>query len=256
MSGKIQSKISAIDAMIAATDQKGVVSNNVKTDYNTKQQLANAKVSDYMRERFDCLKNESNCQLLNDNNSTNSAIEAMINEADAYSLYQSVMYFDNPNSFKKQLQKEKGDLQAQMDVIRGYLTSSSPYLGAIINPSPLAVANLTDAYRDDQWLQFDYDYDSYSKTTDRERTTEEVRAHASFHFLFFSAGGDYSSNKETEDFNQKLSKASIRVKGELLRVNIKRPWFKPEIFDYPDLTYVSFDTISLHGYSGNPRYNM
>lgn len=220
--------------------KKGLVSNTVKLDYTRKQQLSKDMVSTYMSERFECLKDESTCPFNEpDNNSTKAAIEAMIEEAEAFSLYQSVSYFDSPNDFRKQLQKERDNLQAQLNVIRGYLTSSSPYLGAIINPLPLAVANLTDAYRDDQWLQFDYNYDNYFMNTDKESTTEAIKAQAHIRILFFSAGGDYSSNKKTDDFNQKLSKASIRVKGELLRVNIKRPWFKPEIFDYPDLTYVS-----------------
>ena len=75
---------------------------------------------------------------------------------------------------------------------------------------------------------------------DEESTTKSITASMKFRvFFFFSAGGSYSYNKNTHDYSQKLASASLKAKGELLRVNIKRPWFKPEIFDIPDLTYVS-----------------
>lgn len=39
--------------------------------------------------------------------------------------------------------------------------------------------------------------------------------------------------------NNIMMNSHLRVKGELLRVNIKRPWFKPELFEMPGITFVS-----------------
>ena len=41
------------------------------------------------------------------------------------------------------------------------------------------------------------------------------------------------------DFQQDLNRASIKVSGELLRVTIKRPWFRPSLFENPSLFFVS-----------------
>lgn len=243
MYGKIQSKIVAIDEMVNATRANTNITGIVKVvkgAYDAKLQESKTFTTDYMNNQIECLKylgTEGTCP--DYDTKRKLAVEALLKEAEAFSTYQFATYFKNPADYISHLENERALLSTQSRKIEGYLRGSSPYLGGLLDSSPLAVSNLTDAYRDNEWLQFDYDFESYFNNQDRETTTESIKAHASIHVLFFRVGGDYSYNKNTDDYNEKLASAKLRVKGELLRVNIKRPWFKPEVFEIPDLTYVS-----------------
>lgn len=241
MYGKVQSKISAIDEMINATQSNGNIAgivSKVKESYNGKIGHAKTLTTDYMNYQMDCLGPSAPCSEYD--TMRKAAVEAMLEEAEAFSTYQFATYFKNPADYISHLENERSQLTTQSRKIEGYLSGSSPFLGGLIDSSPLAVSNLTDAYRDNEWMQFDYDSKSYFKNQDEETTSESFKAHGRFHFFFVSASVDHTYNKNTHDYSQALAQATLKVKGELLRVNIKRPWFKPEVFEIPDLDYVSF----------------
>lgn len=246
MYGKIQSKIVVIDEMINATrsngDIAGIVS-KMKQGYNSKIDNTKSRTAAYVNYQMACLGPSQSCTEYDDKRS--AAVEAMLEEAEAFSTYQFAAYFKNPADYISHLESERSQLTTQSRRVEGYLSSSSPYLGGLIDSTPLAVSNITDAYKDNEWLQFDYDFESFFKNQDEETTSESFKAHASVHAFFFSAGVDHTYNKNTHDYSQKLAQANMTVKGEILRVNIKRPWFKPEVFEIPDLEYVSLSTLLI-----------
>lgn len=240
MLGKTQSKMMAIDEIINATRTNTAITdiyNEVKGAYDSKSLDSKTHTTEYMNYQISCLKESEKCK--DYDAKRESAIDAMQVEAEAFSTYQFAQYFKNPADYISNLEKEKAQLTSQARRIEGYLGGSSPYLGGLIDTSSLSVSNLTDAYKDNEWLQFDYDFESYFNNKDEETTTEAIRKSWSVHVLFIHAGGESSYNKNTHDYNEKLAQSNMRVKGELLRVNIKRPWFKPEVFEIPDLTFVS-----------------
>ena len=245
MYGKTQSKIVAIGEIIKALNNNGDIGSvydRVKEAYNSTLTDSKNNATAYMSYQIQCLNGEpQSCQ--DYDVKRKAAIDAMLVEAEAFSTYQFVDYFKNPAEYTAHLETERGRLTAQLRRIEGYLGGSSAYLGGLIDSSPLAVSNLTESYKDDEWLQFDYDHDSYFKNTDEETTTEAIRKTWSTHVLFFHASGESTYNKNTHDYNEKLASSNLRVKGELLRVNIKRPWFKPELFEIPDLNFVSISNI-------------
>ena len=248
MYGKVLSKSNAIDVMIEAirngTDIGSVVE-GLQGNYIKLQGMAKANISNYINLQYKCLGHTSESDCSKYDELRGPVIEAIYDESQAFFLYQHANYYNQSKDFINYLQKEKAALDVQGQKIHALLSDTGPYLGGILDSSQLTVANITDAHKDDQWMQFEFDYDSYQMNKNDEETSESIVAHMSFHVLFFSGGGDYSYNKNTEDHNQKFSKSSMRVKGEFLRVNIKRPWFKPEIFENPELTYVSTRYISI-----------
>ena len=245
MYGKLQGKINGIDAMTTALQANNdSISQSVETLKTYKRNLdgdVNRNVSEFMRTQINCLGHLNTQQTCsNYDEQRESAIIAIMEEAEALSTYQYGNYFSDPQMFTKYLTQEKGRLQNQLGKIEAQLGISSPFLGGILDANQLAVANLSDSNRDNQWLQFDYDHRSFFRDENREKTSQSIQASFSVHFLFFHlGGGSYSYNKNTDDFAQKLASSNMRVKGELLRVNIKRPWFKPDLFDVPDFTFVS-----------------
>ena len=243
MYGKLQSKIVAIDEMINVTNSSNINIASVKSGYDAKLVTSKTKAMEYMNYQVYCLGllGAQPCPEYDDKRT--AAIDAMLEEAEAFSTYQFAAYYKNPKDYIKHLTAKKEKLSSQARRIEGYLDNSDPYLGGLLDASPLAVSNLTFANRDSQWLQFNYDFDSYFNSKDAEATTESIQASAGIHVLFWSAGGSYSYNKQTSKYNEKLAKARLRVNGEMLRVNIKRPWFKPEVFEIPDLTYVSITQV-------------
>ena len=250
MYGKLQGKISAIDAMTSALkSSNATISQLVEKLRQYKRNLdgvASDNVTAFMTTQIQCLqKLNTGDHCMGYDESRESAISAIMEEAEALSTYQYGNYFSNPQMFVKYLTQEQSRLQNQLGKVEAQLGISSPYLGGILDANQLAVANLSDSNRDNQWLQFDYDYSSFFKDQNRETTSKSIQASFRVKFLFFRlGGGSYSYNKNTDDFAQKLASSNMRVKGELLRVNIKRPWFKPDLFDVPDFTFVSLCMMS------------
>ena len=253
MYGKLQSKVSAVDAMIAALESSETTTTvaqivqNLKDLYGDSEEIVTSNVTALMASQIQCLKTPNTntlCDAYDDRR--RDTIEALAQQAEDFSTYQYGTYFKSPQKFLAHLQREKASLEAEIEKVSSLLDLSSPYLGGFLDDSKLAVANLSLATRDRQWLQFDYDSSSFFNDENRVKTSKSVSASFSGGFWFFRARGSYSSTKNTDDYNQKLAKSKLRVRGEMLRVNIKRPWFKPELFEVRDITYVSTLVASIN----------
>lgn len=241
MYGMLQSKISAVKYMIKAIQNTNAtdIVRNPKKAYKQTEQSARSNMTHYMNSTIECLRDQSpnvNCQSYDQNR--RMAIESLLVEAQAFSTYQYANYL-NTNDFIGFLEQEQASLQTQFNKVQALLGGSIPFLGGLIDSAQLAVENMTNSYLDDQWLQFDYDYDSYSLDEKKQSTTESIKASARFGGWFWGGSASYSYNKNTTDYRQKLAQSKMKAKGELLRVNIKRPWFKPELFEIPSLSFVS-----------------
>ena len=126
-------------------------------------------------------------------------------------------YMLNPSTrkdFLKYLKNEKEKLNEQQDKLVDMLGKLSPFMNSIRNADQFSLANISDAYKDDNWLQFSFD----SKSNFRRQGSTTL----SF----------YGATK------LQLASSKMKAKGKLLRVNIKRPWFRPEVFEDSSLNFV------------------
>lgn len=238
--------------MITALENNADIINIVaklQANFQATENKANTTAMAFMNTQIDCLSKLNTQEVCTEyDEKRHDAIVAILEEANAFSTYQYGNYFKNHQEFVSYLKKERNSLEAKSNRVEALLGVSSPYLGGFLDDSQLAVANLTLASRDQQWLQFDYDHSAFFSDQNREATSTSIQASLSFHVFFFSVGGSYSYNKNTEDYSAKLAQSNMRVKGELLRVNIKRPWFKPELFEIPDITFVSNKVYDYYTY--------
>ena len=174
--------------------------------------------------------------------SIDSTLTFLTNKSNTFASSASFSYLTQANGgYIDSLRSEANRLKGEMSRIYSLLGEASPYLGGLTDATPLAIANLTDEYKDDQWLKFEYNSASSSSRQDDSREDTTFSVGGGFRHFFFGGDMSYSSKSEERTNEYKLAKADLTVKGEILRVNIKRPWFKPEIFDDPGLKYVSMN---------------
>lgn len=242
--GTLNSKINAINLMISTI--KNGNSNLTAAVKQLSKQFADTEmetsrnVTRYLNAQFTCLGTKSKSACDEYESLRGSAVESMLTQSKAYSNFHFASYFtESKSDYIAKLVRERDDYQSKADRVISLIGDAGPYLGGIIDSSALSVANLTDANRDDSWLQFEFDSSSYRKNRNQysrfDARTSSWKAKA----LFVSVSKSSSSFSSSNYFAQSISNSTVRVKGELLRVTIKRPWFKPELFDNPELSYVS-----------------
>lgn len=248
MLGKLQSRLDVIDTTVNFV-------NKIPTEYpNIGQYVASLKskvdevkiharnnLTSYLNLMYQCMIDETGrgeiCMQFEKN--AKPTIDSLVGESDAYASSEFLTYLAKPNgNYVESLKKEANNLKDEISRIYSLLGEASPYLGGIVDASPLAVANLTEEYKDRQWLQFEYESSDSFEQTDDSHETSSSSTSGGAHFFFFGGGGSSSSQTDERKHENKLAMAKMSIKGELLRVNIKRPWFKPEIFDDPGLSYV------------------
>lgn len=83
---------------------------------------------------------------------------------------------------------------------------------------------------DSQWLQFEFD--SAHETRSSKSSSKHTSVAASFKASGFlwSARASYSYSRSESSFQSAMNSAEVNVKGELLRVTVQRPWFRPSLF--------------------------
>ena len=83
---------------------------------------------------------------------------------------------------------------------------------------------------DSKWLQFQFDSQHYEQETHQSSKSYSVATSFSAGGFLWKVSGSFSYSRAQQDFEQKMNQADLTVKGELLRVNILRPWFRPSLF--------------------------
>lgn len=160
------------------------------------------------------------------------------NEADATASVGDYTWA-NKAEYVKSLKAEKEELEKQERLVQATLGKVNPLIGGILNSDPITIASIIDSHKDDKWLQFQFDSEEFKQDTSYSSSHTSIAASARVGGWFFSAGYSYSHSRSRSTFQDAMSKATLKAKGKLLRVHIKRPWFKPEIFDDRNLDFVS-----------------
>ena len=103
---------------------------------------------------------------------------------------------------------------------------------------------------DSKWLSFTFDSsrETQESFSSYSRKTSQVAASASASGLFWRAKASFSrsSSRTESSFEASMNSAETVVSGELLRVTIQRPWFRPSIFKSKQFQIrVSYTNITL-----------
>ena len=90
-----------------------------------------------------------------------------------------------------------------------------------------------NAYKDN-WLHFSYDSRQKHEKQTQEQTSTSFSLNVGFTTGMFGGSLNVGYSKETADMFQKLSTRDTKISGQLLRVTVQKPWFRPEIFGLGD----------------------
>ena len=251
MLGRVSAKINVIDNIIEFYSQTNFKENSYTEFMQAfeKQSNVSASVQKYLNAQLHCMY-----QSMVNNNSTcpnyDSAAEVLLtNLSDAATaMADRNDYMLNPSTktgYLRYLNNQKEKVIEQQTRLLDIVENMNPLVGGILDADQLAIANITDTYKDDNWLQFSFDSKSHFQKTQSSSSHEFTTAAGGIHILFFHIGASYTHSKDTSHFRQKLANSHMKAKGKLLRVNIKRPWFKPEVFEDPSLNYVCCKCIII-----------
>ena len=134
----------------------------------------------------------------------------------------------------------KSKLETKKDSILSALREVNPLFGSIVKSNRDVIESVINSHREDNWLQFEFD----SKEMDANSQYTSIVTRSE---LKTRSGGWLSRGTTTrirtrinQQFESEMNQADLKAKGKLLRVHIKRPWFKPSVFDDRKLNFVSY----------------
>lgn len=173
------------------------------------------------------------------------AVSSTFQQAQVKLEYESAAFLLNTKGqFNDFLSMRADNLRRQILSIDADLNDSKPYLGGVADSREFqnlnSVLNETEQNLDDAWTAFEYDSDSSHIDTDQDTNSLNVAAGFGVGAPGFGVQASANYAKGTADLKQALNSANLKVSGELLRVVIKRPWFRPDIFTDPSLSFVSY----------------
>ena len=131
------------------------------------------------------------------------------------------------------------DLEDKKHKVEDALTDADPLVGGVLNADPITIAGIRDANADENWLEFEFNSEKYKSSSSSSRSYKQYSASVQVNGWFARGGYSYSSSRSRSSYASDMSQSAMNVKGKLLRVHIKRPWFKPEVFDDRNLEFVS-----------------
>ncbi len=133
------------------------------------------------------------------------------------------------------------ELEGKKQKVEDALTDADPLVGGILNADPIVIASIRDAHADENWMEFQFDSEEYKSSSESSSSYSQFSSSSRVNAWFVSGGHSYSRSSSQSSYESDMSQSSMKVKGKLLRVHIKRPWFKPEVFDDRNLEFVSYD---------------
>lgn len=260
----LQSEVSALQSMVdfnkqnkgKANETLGILNANLNRTTHERDDKARAAASSMM----DCISenvqsNSTQNAVATDNSSPSAcdnfkkanedAVSATFQQAQVKMDLESASFLLNSNEqFNNFLGMRISNLQSEITAIDSDLESvTDPYLGGVADSSEFqnlnSILNETGQDLDDEWTGFEYDSDSSHVDSDEETNSMNVAAGFAVGVKGLAVKASANYAKGTTDMKKALNSASLKVSGELLRVVIKRPWFRPEIFTDPSLYFVS-----------------
>ena len=100
---------------------------------------------------------------------------------------------------------------------------------------------------DSRWLQFNFNSQRYEYSSTARTRHYSVAASTGYSGGFWSVSASYSRSKSESSFQSSMNRAEVKVKGELLRVTVNRPWFRPSLFKSNHFQPTAVSTIITMG---------
>ena len=244
--GLIRSKVEVLKTIQQKLQNEGTQEplTKAKKNYEDNQDAVDRAVTDMMAKRAGCIGNvdakSKDCE--NFQSAQENTTSALFQLANSYSEWQTFDFFLNDTLLGNALQVQIDQLTQELGTLEHQLDGTFGYLGDIAESQQLDYSNLTDIGRDDEWLQFNFDSQSEQQDTEQESTSVNVATSFSFAGLFSVSG---SVGHTDAKYAASIASARIKASGELLRVQILRPWFRPTLFEDPSLSFVSLDLCSV-----------
>ena len=245
--GKAEQATNALEQRVNYTSQKR--DNATKAAVNTRNECMNNRATNTSQSTGA----EDPCNKFQQ--AANSAVDATFQQAQASSEYFSASFLLKSNEqFQNFMQSRMAALERQITQLNSQLDNlkgNQVYLGEIAESEELKAINENgEQDHDSQWLKFDYNSDSTHIDTEQETQSTSVSAGISVGFGPAASVGLSSHYGEgTAEMKNAFNSANLQASGELLRVFIKRPWFKPSLFDNTILNFVSVtDAMHVHTY--------
>ena len=254
--GRINGKIDTIDSIIAFYKGSNPTLSGYETQLNNRRtnqtSLRNTALNNFLQKELECTVRsmginqgtETSC----DDMATASQrlSDSSASEADAIASIGDYNWATgNKATYIESLLTEKRDLERKRGLVLGALGKIDPLVGSILNSDPVVIAGIIDAHKEDSWLEFAYNSEDYRSTSNYKSSYKSFSARARWGGWFASAGYSYSSSSRRTNYQTSMAQSSLKAKGKLLRVHIKRPWFKPEVFDDRNLKFVSCKNITM-----------
>ena len=251
----VESEISTLKTMTAFSSSRKREAEQTLAALNETVAAASAeqknKTEEAMKARYECLRSNislgqqsSACQKLQ--SATEIAVDSTFTQAQVNAQYQSAAFtLNSKEKFNSFLNARVSSLEQELAEIESELKRTEPYLGPVADSRDFQdlnkLLNDTEQNLDDEWLQFEYDSDSSHISSSQEANSINVAVGLSVGVPNgLGLGLGVNVGKSDTDLKQAISSASVKVSGELLRVTVKRPWFKPSIFEDTALYFVSF----------------
>ncbi len=210
-----------------------------------KSTVRDRATSTYVKRELDCSVQNvgittrgNSCAAMS--NSSNSLTKALDSSADSIANIGDYKWA-NKDAYIQQLNKSRAELERLRQTVRASVGQIDPFSGSITQSDPDVLEAFIDSQREGQWLEFDFDSEQYQseKIYDTFSISAGVSGGAKV-FGFTVGGASVSGGFSGSDLQSEMSKATLKAKGKLLRVHIKRPWFKPAVFDDRNLEFVSY----------------
>ena len=99
---------------------------------------------------------------------------------------------------------------------------------------------------DSRWLQFSFESTSTQFNSQSSQKHYSVSAGFSASGGIWSVSGSFSHSRSEQKVRTAMNSAELKIAGELLRVTVQRPWFRPSIFKSKQFQFRVRDAISSY----------
>ena len=172
--------------------------------------------------------------------SSNNLTTALRSEADSIANVGDYNWASNNKAvYIESLKSKRTELENQQQLVLAALGKVDPLVGSIVNSNPDVIEAIIDSRKEDKWLQFEFNSEEEESKKTEKSSSKSSRFSVGYSGWFVSGSYSSQSSESKYELSDTMSKASLKAKGKLLRVFIKRPWFKPEVFDDRNLDFVS-----------------
>ena len=246
--GKVKAELAYIEGQINFYSRASNIFFGYRMRLNEKQNNSSAAlrgvVSSYIQSNLECsVQNmgidtgpDDSCKIMSTN--SKNLQSAISKRADAIANIGNYNWADKQR-YVGVLNERKDKLKTQKEYILNLLGEVDPLVGSFANFDTNVINTIIDSEKEDKWLQFEFDSKEVKSSTSFTSFFKRSRIEANVRFLVVSGSFKRAKPYSYRQFELEMSRANLKAKGKLLRVHIKRPWFKPEIFDDRKLNFVS-----------------